>query len=727
MTMRWSLSRRGVLLTASAGALAAGCWLAQRQTRQALATLANSHEIAELAFGDYPRHPDVWLEVCADDLVRLYAPKTEMGQGVHGALAAIAAAELGLRTEQVVVMQADTARGFGRYNLDTGGSFSLRTVTEPLRRAAAALRAKLSSAGAQWMGVPTSAVDIRDGVVSGPEGRRLALGLLVQHSGGRWPALPEDPAPRDAATFALLLRRPIVRVDLDAKIRGRAVYGFDARHPAMLYGAVAKPPRPGARLVSAARGEALASDRGLRTVIDVDRGLAGVVAGSRRAAWAALQQLDLRWEGGTEIDSADIDRLVTADTDGILVYASGSASACEKDLRHVEAEFRCAMAAHATLEPQAALVEVRPDGVRAWVSTQIPSMATQAIAEALGRPLSEVVVQPTFIGGSYGRKSGHDVAREAALLSQACGAPVHVGWTRQDEMRQDFFRPPTHHRLRAALDGDGRVRSMRHDVASGDVLLSFGANPLPGGQWLASVLGFDPGAAIGLPGPYRFEHCEVRLRRVRLPVPTGSWRGLGAIQNTFALECFMDEAAAIAGDDPIDFRLRHLPVDGEGPILARLLTALRERARWDEPGASTHRPLGVACGVYHGTPIANVVEMASTNQPLRVLRVHVAVELGQIVSRDGATAQVEGGVLWGISAALKEQVHFDRGRLVEDGLPAYPVARLEDMPEVDVLFFESGGPPRGLGEAPLIGVAPAIRNALRLHHAKALRQMPLQC
>ncbi len=715
--MRQGLSRRALLI-GGAGALAIGIPVVLRRGRLQLVELINSPDLGALAFGTLPTQPALWLEARPDDTLVLRSPKVEMGQGIHTTLARLIAAELGVRFDQVRVVQADTAAGFAPNNLDTGGSVSSKSLFIPARSAAALVREALEAEAARQLGVPV--VELVDGRLHAPGvGGARTVGEVVSQHRGDW-VWPEQAVLRPIAQVRAALAAGSDGVEDTLKLRGRATYGYDARLPGMLYGAVARPPRYLAQLTRAGAGAALSVPGVVKVVLE--DGFAGVVATTRAAASDGVQKLELTWSGGATLGTADVEALVVADPSATLVHDGPPLDANEGE-SVLEVEFRTALAAHCPLEPQAALVDCSGPKVRAWISTQLPSMALAALSEALGRSPADIVVTPTYVGGGFGRKSGHDVAVEAARLSRAAGVPVHVGWTRQEELQRDFFRPPTHHRLKAVVDARGRVRGVEHHIASGDVALSFGGNPIPGGQWGAQLIGFDPATVIGIPGPYAFPSIRVTMKRIKLPIPTGSWRGLGAVMNTFALESLVNDLAVHTGRDPLELRLELLPDAGEGAKLKALLQAVRASSRWDSRAG---RALGVACASYHGTTVANVVQATLNEGQLRAERVWVAVDAGLVLDEVGARAQVEGGVTWGVSAALKEEITLHDGMAVEARLAAYRFAGLRDVPEVSVEFLSTGDEPFGLGEAPLLGVTPALRDAARHLGAVALDRMPLR-
>jgi isoquinoline 1-oxidoreductase beta subunit len=378
------------------------------------------------------------------------------------------------------------------------------------------------------------------------------------------------------------------------------------------------------------------------------------------------------------------------------------------------------MAAHAHLEPQAALVEVKPERVRVWMSTQAPGSIRKQVAKALGREEESVELLPTHVGGGFGRRLDARAALEAARLSQATGRPVHVGWNRTEELRHGFYRPPTHHRLRASLEESGRVLAFEHQQASGDVI--FGMVP----EVVATVMGADFGAWRGGTLQYTaVPHRQVRAQRVRLPVPTGSWRGLGLLANTFALEGFMDELAHAAGEDPLAFRLKHLGEDEQGRRWRRVLEAAATRAGWGT-AVPEGRARGLACSVDAKTVVAQVAEVSVEGGRVRVHRITCAVDCGLVVNPDGATAQVEGAVTMALSSTLLEQLTWKDGQVQAENFHDYPLLTMADAPDIDTVFVGEGETPLGMGEPPLGPVAAAVANAVFALTGQRLRSLPLK-
>jgi isoquinoline 1-oxidoreductase beta subunit len=345
-----------------------------------------------------------------------------------------------------------------------------------------------------------------------------------------------------------------------------------------------------------------------------------------------------------------------------------------------------------------------------------------AVAKVLELDAKNVEVIPTYLGGGFGRKVGDEVAVEAARLSQAAGVPVHVGWTRTEDMRYGYFRPPTHHQLAASLDDSGSIAAIEHRQASGDVAFDF----LP--DFLVAVMGADFGAYRGALLRYAAPNKRTIAHRVKLPIRTGWWRGLGLLANVFAIESFVDELAHAAGADPLEFRLRHL--DTADPTQARLaavLNAAAELGGWGAP-APEGRARGLACCLDVDTAVAMVAE-ASVDAATGKIRVHhvaAAMDPGLVVNPDGARAQVEGNIMWGVGSALIEELTFADGQVAAGNFDGYPLLTMKEAPTVDVALLEAGdGRPRGVGEPPIGPVAPAIANAVFALTGKRLRQLPM--
>ena len=714
------LTRRRVLigLGAGAGVLLIGAPVALTLGRPSLVEF-----VTERGTGpqETPETAAVWFAVDADGIA-FYVPKVEMGQGIHTTLALIAAEELELDPSALTVVQADTARGFPLDTMFTFGSSSVTALFTPIREAAATLREMLRIEAAGQLDVDPTQLTARNGAFAvNQTARTLTYREVAAAHTGDWAEPAEAPELKPVASFARI-GQATPRVDFRAKLLGEATYGYDARLDGMLFGAVAHPPTWGSTLETAAEGSARTQPGVVDVVIDLEAGFAGVVADTRTRAWQALAALDLTWQGGTQVGQAEIDALVAPGT-GAVIRREGSVRRALSTGTLVEADYQTPLAAHAQLEPVAALVDVAPGengAVRVWAATQTPDSVIGGIQDAIGKDRS-VVVQPTQLGGSFGRKTGVGAAVEAARLSAAVGRPVHVGWTREDDLRQGYYRPPTHTRLRGSIGDDGRIRGVEQLTGTGDIIWAVAGLP----EFVRDALGFDPGGVLGQFLPYALPAYRVVNRREQLPVPTGPWRGLGLFPNTFALESFVDELALAAGADPLQFRLDHLPDSVDGQRLRTVLERVGALADW---GAElpAGRGRGSACSLDLGTAVAQVAEVEVVEGAIVVRDVKVAVDCGLVVNPAGAALQAQGSVVMGLSSTLREELTVADGMIEQTNLDSYQLLRLADTPPIEVVFVEGGEEPRGMGE-PVIGpVGAAVANAVAAATGQRMRRLPLR-
>lgn len=718
----WTISRRGFLIgmATTGAALALGIPLGLPPLRRGAASLTEG-DAGGFARGTLD--PLVWFEIYPDDHILLFVPKAEMGQGIHTALAQIAAEELEIAWERLEVKHASTAEADDNFR-GTSGSMSVLTLYDPLRQAAATLRDMLRAEAARALNRPPATLTARDGgfeVADDPE-TRITYGQIVARD-VVW-QVPEGEAPLKPPGAFTYIGQPIARLDLPRKITGEAVYGYDARADGMLYGAAVHRPTIEAKLLAAQPGDAAAMPGVVKVVIE--DGFAGVVAESRSQAWAARDAIDVTWDEGRLWQQEDLEALLTlGGRGGVNIQREGNARSRLKRGDVITADYRSGMGAHASIEPEAALAVIGPAGGKVWTSTQFETNARREVAAALEMEEAQIEVIPTYLGGAFGRKIEltrvPSAAVEAARLSRAVGAPVHVGWQRPEEMRDGFVRPPTHHQLSGVLDDQGRIEALQHLQASGDAL--FGGFP----KLVSAVLGFDFGSTRGGQIFYAIPNRETTVWRHPMPLPTGAWRGLGLMANTFAVESFIDELAHAAGADPLQFRLDHLPQDGLGERARVALRAAAERAGWGQ-SLPEGRARGIACCTDGGTVVAEVAEI-SLDQASGAVRVHhvtAAVDCGRTINPRGAIAQVESAIIMGVSAALLEEITVKDGRIEADYFSRYPLITMAQAPTVETILLEApDGKPRGLGEPPIGPIAPAIGNALFALTGRRLRRLPM--
>ncbi len=725
MTKR-QLSRRQFLALAGLGlGGAAGLYIGFR---------AGQHYLAENLENLMPAtqaEPNAWLHVTPAGRVRLMMPKAEMGQGVHTALAQIIAEELYVPLAYIELDPGTSATLPPDFS-GTNGSTTIASLYLPLKRAAAQAREMLKTEAARQLGADVGALTVVAGVIHrAGQPTELTYGAVI---GERQivTVAKDQPVPLKAVSDYTLIGQPAPRGDVPAKVTGAAKYGYDARVAGMVFGKVLKPPTLGATLKSVD----VASAQSVPGVIEVvrDGDFVGVLAETQEAANRGVGYLNAQWNERTPPwQQSDIDRMMQRAGQVFTLREAGDPGAgLRRAAQTVEAVYSAPFAAHATLEPQAGLAHVRQVGgewqAEVWTSTQGPGLVVTAIAQATGLKAEQIVVHPLYLGGGFGRKVVNDAAIEAARLSKATGRPVRVNWDRNEEFQHGYVRPPVLNTLRAGLTAEGRVAAWEHQQTSGFVILGFMPGPV---QYL---LGSDFGAVRGAIPAYAFsDHRTVVRLASDIPVKTGSWRGLGLLPNTFAVESFMDELAHAAGQDPLAFRLAHLGADSAAQRLARVLERVGALAHWGEPlpartdGWAVGR--GIAASVDVKTAVAQVAEVAVNRQSgeIKVVRVYCALDAGLIINPDITRAQIEGNIMWGTSSALLEELTVKDGRLSASNFGDYPLLTIRQAPEVISELIENPNEgPYGMGEPPIGPVAAAIGNAVFAAVGARLRQLPMR-
>ncbi len=714
---RWRLSRRQFLIGAglAGGGLALGVLFG---TPAARLRIAESTDEGGGGFFAQSNDPLAWFEVNSDDSVTLNVPKVEMGQGVHTALKQIAVEELGVPWDSLQVRQGTTSLG-PQDSSGTQGSTSISSSFLPLREAAATLREMLRAEAAIQLGIPVSALVMRGTGFATADGASITFREIVSSKVEEW-EVPEEPAPLKLTSEYKTVGQPVARDDIPSKVTGEAVYGYDMKLPGMKFGAILRPPTIEGRLKNVDTTIAEQMPGVVKVIVEDD--FAGVVAESRVEAWAAIDELKAEWDEGKLWQQEELEELITAGgRGGVTIQREGNADRMLNGGNVIMAEYRTPLMVQTPLEAQAALADVREDGARIWASTQAQSRVQELAAKVTGLDQETIEVVPTFLGGGFGRKLG-DVAVEAARLSQGARLPVHLGWNRPEELKHGFFAPMSHHRLQATVGEDGRIQAMKHELASGDILFAF-FSPM-----LIAVFGADIGVTRGARLQYAVPDIETVVWRRKLPVKTGSWRGLGFLPNVFAIESFMDELAHSVGIDPLQFRLLNLADTERGDKLRTVLQVAAKGADWGR-SLPAGRAQGLACAHDYGTTVAAVAEV-SIDQETGQIRVHhitSAMDCGLVINPDGAKAQIEGNAMWGVSATLQEEVRIENGRVALNNFETYPLLTMKEAPAVEAILVDTGGQePAGVGEPPIGPIGAAIANAVFALTGERLRKMPLK-
>src|SRR5438874_11385387 len=585
------------------------------------------------------------------------------------------------------------------------------------RKAGAAARQMLKQAAAQEWNVPDSEVETEPGVViHRPSGRRLMYGQLVDKA-SQLP-VPQNPTLKTKDQFRYIGKEGIARLDIPVKTDGRAIYGMDVKVPGMLIASIERCPVFGGTVQSLDATAAKAVP-GIKHVVQVSNGVA-VVASS---FWSALQgrrALKITWDEGAmaALTSAQISKQyeTMSKQPGQVARNEGNAEqALGAGGKVVEAVYQVPFLEHACMEPMNATAHVMPNSVTLWVPTQNPGGHQALAAKIAGVPVERVEVVTTLLGGGFGRRGEPDFVTDAVETSKAVGAPVKVIWSREDDIQHGFYRPATYNVLRAALDERGTPTAWAHRIVGPSISVERG-------QKLEN--GIDPSMVEGAANiPYAIPNLEVQYIYKNVGIPVGVWRSVGASQNAFITESFIDELAAAAGKDPFEFRrglltnaLRHRGV----------LELAAEKAGWGTalpPG----RFRGIAVAFSYASYAAEVAEISiAKDGKVRVHRVVCAIDCGVHVNPDQVVAQMEGGIVYGLSAALYGAITIDKGRVQQSNLHDYPVLRFNEMPVVEVHIAPSKAAAGGIGEPAVPPLAPAVANAIFAATGKRIRKLPIR-
>jgi isoquinoline 1-oxidoreductase beta subunit len=660
--------------------------------------------------------PTVWYHLSADGHLTVMVNKVEMGQGTHTALPMIVADELDVKWEQVSMEQAPTRREYydpPRFTrMGTGGSGGVRGMYEPLRKAGAAGREMLIEAAANQWNVPVDQCRTSQGQVHHQaSGRSVAYGELVEKA-SQLP-VPENPRLKDKSEFTIM-RRPIQRLDLPAKVNGQARFGIDVFVPGMLYGVIARAPAYGAEVVSYEE-QAARAVAGVRHVVKLDHGIA-VCAESLDAAWKGREALNVQWSQGENptlsTETVDRDLVSSLDKEGLSARDDGDVStALGQAKMQVQAEYHLPYLSHAPMEPMNCTAHVQPDRCDIWVPTQMQSRSLDAAANITGLKPDQIHVNATYLGCGLGRRARTEFVEEAVQISKATGDPVKVIWSREEDIQHDLFRPANSHRIKAALDDEGNVTAWVHKV----VAAQFSVRP-------GSPI--DTQATSGLTRlQYQIPNVSIDWVRLENPIPVTFWRSVGSSHNGFTVESFMDELAHAAGKDPVAFRLQHLK---ENKRLHGVLELVAEKAGWDKPlvGAEGR---GVAAYASYRSYVAQVAEVSVDHRTgkVKVHRVVCVIDCGPYVNPDTINAQMMGAIHMGLSAAFKEKVHFANGGVKSANFFDYQLLRMSESFPVEVHIVDSEDTIGGCGEPGLPPAAPAVANAIFDATGARIRRLPM--
>jgi isoquinoline 1-oxidoreductase beta subunit len=673
--------------------------------------------VAKPAFGAVtPSKISAWIAIGADESVTIQVGAQEMGQGILSSLAQVAASELLVDWGKVTAVHAPASPVYANpltHAQFTGGSSSMRGFFSAMQTAGATVREMLKQAAANAWNVPISSVVVASGVVT-CGANSLTYGQLASAA-----ALLPAPANAPILGTSPLIGSSPPRLDIPSKVNGSAIFGIDVRVPNMVYAVIKQCPTIGGTLPPG-----YLPPRGSSSVSYVPLGNAiAAVAATTEAARSAVNNLTVNWllpANAAAMDSANINAVaqnLMASGNALVAESVGSAqSAIANSTKRFSATYSLPFLAHACMEPLACTASVTSTSCEIWAPTQAPGFAAATAAAITGLSLDKIIVHTTFMGGGLGRKFEMDYVSQAILVSKAIGKPVKLTWTREEDFTHDQYRPMALIQINAGLDAVGNVLGWAHRIVSPSILFQRGY--IPDG----TVDGQSVDGAVGL--DYGFRSRLVEYVRHTSPLPVGFWRSVGHSLNAFAVESAIDELALLNANPAVDaLKFRQNLLAGNPKGLA-VLNAAATLAGWGSPLPSGHAR-GIAYSVGFGSIVAQVVEISVTTTGIRVHKIACAIDCGRAINPDQVVAQMQSGIVHGLSATLWGGISFTNGVAGVRNFSNYRMLRMREMPQISVTIVNSGGPLGGVGEPGVPPVAPAIANAYARLTGKRIRALPM--
>ena len=664
--------------------------------------------------------PNIWLKVNADDTVRIMLTQLEMGQGVMTSMPMLVAEELDMDWTKIKTEWTPADAKYGNPNFGgqqlTAGSNSVRGMWKILREAGAGARAMLVTAAAQTWNVPENTLTTEKGeVIHKATGRRLKYGALVDRAAAL--PVPKEVTLKDPKTFTLMGTN-VPRLDIPEKVNGSAVFGMDVKLPGLLTARVVRCPVFGGTVASFNGNKAKAIP-GVKHVVQISNGVA-VVADNYWTASKGAQALEIAWDEGklATLSSADIMKRYAdlAKQPGKVARNQGDVDAAlASSPKKLERVFEAPFLAHATMEPMNCTADVKANSCDVYVPTQAQTASHNAAIAASKLPADKVKIHTTYLGGGFGRRGEADFVTEAVETSKAVGAPVKVVWSREDDMQHDYYRPITYARMSGAVDAAGKPTVFAQHVVQQSLMKRLGSLP-PSGVDFISV---DGSATL----PYDIPNIKVEYTEQDPGVPFGFWRSVGTSFQGFAVEAFIDELAATAGKDPYQFRHDLL---SKATRHRAVLDLAAEKAGWGKP-LPQGRARGIAMMEAFGSILAQVTEVSvDAKGAVKVHRVVCSVDTGWVINPDTIKQQMEGGIVYGLTAALKGEIVIQNGRVVQKHFGDYQMLRHPEMPVIDVFIVPSTEAPGGIGEPSTALAAGSLVNAIYAATGKRIYRLPIK-
>jgi len=671
--------------------------------------------------------PSAFYQITPENVVKVMVPNSEMGQGVRTALPMIIADELEANWDQLEIIQAPAADEFKNpilRNQLTVASASVRGFYWPMRKAGAAGRAVLIEAAAKEWNVPASQCQaIKGTVVNLKSGAKLTYGELSLKA-AKLP-VPQEPTLKKESEFRYM-GKAMPRVDIPEKVSGKAIFGFDVDLPDLHYAVLSRPPAYGSKHLSF-NTEAAMAIKGVKNVVPTPRGIA-IVAETLDAAMKGKDALGTKWDKGShpQMDTASVEASFINDLEkpGANVVTRGDIKKALTEAKKThEATYYIPCVSHATMEPQTCTADVRADRCDVYVPTQGQTVGHMVATKVSGLPPEKVHIHTTLLGCGLGRRARPDQIIEAVIASKASGKPVKVVYTREEDLKTDYFRSAMAHKIKGGLDERNKLIVWDHKVSCSSLITHLGGKPKDGiDGYCLWGLWDKPKSPSKANMTYKFPNFSVNLVLSDLPIPVAPFRSVQNAVNAFATESFMDEMAHMAEKDPLNFRLESLMDDKRA---SRVLESVALNSNWGKPmpkgwgrGIAQHRSFG--------TTIAEVAEVSvdAKSGVIQVHRVDVAVDCGPVVNPDPLEAQIQGAVALGVSTTLFEEVQFANGGVASANFDDYRILRMSENPKVNVHIVESNDDIGGIGEPGIMPLAPAVANAVFNATGGRLRRMP---
>jgi isoquinoline 1-oxidoreductase beta subunit len=670
-----------------------------------------------------PFAPNAFIRIDRQGRITIISPSIEMGQGTYTSLPMLVAEELDADMKDVGVDHSPPSdklygnpANFGAQI--TGGSSSVRGFFKPLRESGAAARQMLITAAAAKLGADVAELTTEAGqVVHAKSGKRIAYGALVDDA-AKLP-VPTGVKIKDPSQFRII-GTPVKRLDVSGKVDGTAKFGIDAQVPGMKIATVGASPVFGGTLASVDEAAALAVP-GVRQVAQLDNAVA-VIADHYWAARMGLEAAKPTFNEGAHagLSTADVVAALAnaAERDGAVGKSVGDAAGVlAQAATKVESVYENPFLAHATMEPINCTVHVTPGGCDIWVGTQIPTIAQMVIAKTLGLATEKVRIHNHLLGGGFGRRLEFDFILQAALIAKQSKDPVKVVWSREEDIQHDMYRPYYYDRISAGLDADGKVVAWKHRIVGSSIVARFAPDAFKDGLDFDAVDG-----AIEL--PYDIANFHVDYVREEPPgIPTAFWRGVGPTRNTYVVESFIDELAAAAKKDPLEFRRQ---LTEKSPRARHVLERAAAMSGWDTP-LGPRKGRGISLMFAFNTYLAEVAEVSVADDgEVHVDRVVAVVDCGTVVNPDTVEAQIQSGIIFGLTATLWGEITLKNGRVEQTNFDTYRVLRINEAPKIEVEIVKSSADPGGIGEPGTSALAPAVLNAVYAATGVRLRKLPIK-